>query len=104
MKLKGENITNLLLSVTFVTLAYIGFTFYHTSVTSTLDDDLTLQIQPISASFNKTAIEHLIGRTSVPPTYELAGEAEVTEEAASAAGSLQPVEDTSAEETEESAL
>lgn len=73
MKLKEKNIAFILISSTAVTLAYVGFSFYHTSVTSTLTEELSLQIQPIRGAFNESAIEAIERRSNVAPSYELTG-------------------------------
>lgn len=73
MKLKEKNIAFILISSTVVALAYVGFSFYHTSVTSTLTEELSLQIEPIPGAFNASAIEAIERRNNVAPSYELTG-------------------------------
>lgn len=73
MRGKEKNIVFILLSSAVVTLAWIGFGFYHTSVTSTLDEELTVQIRPIPKTFNASGLEEVLGRTQTAPMYELSG-------------------------------
>lgn len=71
--IKQKNLVFLLSSSTVVTIAWIGFSIYHTAVTSTLDAQLTAQIQPIAPHFNQRTIQSILNRQDVPPTYEIAG-------------------------------
>lgn len=71
--IKQKNLVFLLSSSTVVTVAWIGFSIYHTAVTSTLDPVLTTQIQPISPRFNDATIQNILNRQDVLPTYEITG-------------------------------
>jgi len=73
--MKEKNLVFLLSSSTVVTITWIGFSLYHTAVTSTLDPLLTTQIQPIQPLFNDAIIQQILNREDVPPTYELSGQA-----------------------------
>lgn len=54
-----------------VVAAWIGFTLYHTWVTSTITPDLQIQIQPISPDFDTATIEGLKARRKVAPVFEI---------------------------------
>lgn len=71
--IKQKNLVFVLSSSAVVTIAWIGFTIYHTAVTSTLDETLTDQIRPIPASFDEATIRDIMNRRDVPPTYEISG-------------------------------
>ena len=71
--IKQKNFVFLLSSSTVVTIAWIGFSIYHTAVTSTLDPILTSQIKPIPPRFNDTTIRNIMNRQDVAPTYEITG-------------------------------
>ena len=67
-----------ILASTFVTVVFwIGFSIYHTWVTSTISPDLAIQIQPITPNFESAVIEKLKTREKVAPLYDLPDTGEV---------------------------
>lgn len=71
--IKERNLVFILASSTILTLAWIGFALYHTSVTSTIDSELSVQIQPIAPVFNQAAIKDILNRNETEPTFEIKG-------------------------------
>lgn len=71
--MKEKNIMFILVSSGIVTIAWIAFTFHHTLVTSTLEPDLQEKLKTISDRFNESAIDAILNRREVTPTYELSG-------------------------------
>lgn len=80
-----KNFAIVLLSITIVVIAWVGFSVYHSFVTSTLDNSLTTQIMPIRKNFNPQVLDLLRQRMSTQPTYELDMSLTQTEEASSEA-------------------
>ncbi len=61
----------LVLWLTFITVvAWIGFHIYHITVTSTISEELQLQIIPIDPNFDMDTINRLKGRVKVEPLYQ----------------------------------
>ena len=61
----------ILLWLTFITVvAWIGFNLYHVMVTSTISEDLQLQITPINPNFDLNTISRLKSREQVDPLYQ----------------------------------
>lgn len=54
-----------------IVLAWIGFNLYHNIKTSTISQNLTVQILPINPSFDKKTISDLKKRARVTPFYEI---------------------------------
>ena len=71
--IKERNLIFILASSTIVTMSWIGFAIYHTSVTSTIDSELSVQIQPIAPVFNQVAIKNILNRNETEPTFEIKG-------------------------------
>jgi len=60
-----------ILWLTFLTVAaWIGFNIYHIIVTSTIDEELQIQILPIKPEFDMGTIENLKKRQVVEPMYQ----------------------------------
>lgn len=51
-------------------LLYLGFSLYHNYVTSTIPEDLNIQITPISPTFDSKTISDIKKRESVLPLYQ----------------------------------
>lgn len=71
--MKERNLVFILASSTILAMAWIGFAIYHTSVTSTIDQELSIQIQPIAPVFNQAAIKNILNRNDTEPTFEIKG-------------------------------
>lgn len=61
----------LLLILTFViVLAWIGFSIYHNSTTSTIPSQLNIEIIPIQPDFDTKTINNLRKREQIAPIYQ----------------------------------
>lgn len=69
--MKQKDILLLIIPGFFLIIIWVIFSIYHNSVTSTIPENLTLQIAPIIPTFDKTTIEVLKKRTQVTPIFEL---------------------------------
>jgi hypothetical protein len=69
--MKQKNVVLVLFSFMILTIAWMGFSFYHAAVTSTIDETLSIQIQPISPRFNEQTLDLLNKRTPIAPSYVL---------------------------------
>ena len=86
--IKRKDIMYLLTCTCLVVFAWIIFTLYHASVTSTINETLTGQIEPIKPDFNTAVIEHLKTREAIIPVYELKGSKNASSSAATATISI----------------
>lgn len=60
----------IIIFMTFLTVvAWVGFNIYHLSVTSTISDELQIQIAPINPNFDINIINKLKSREPVEPLY-----------------------------------
>lgn len=59
-------------------VAWILFSIYHESVTSTIPEAVTIQIAPIDPAFDVQTIDLLKKRQSISPVYEIQPEASPT--------------------------
>ncbi len=60
-----------ILWLTFITVAaWVGFNIYHIAVTSTIDQELQLQITPIDSNFDTDTINTLKARERIEPLYQ----------------------------------
>lgn len=97
----------IILWMTFITtVAWIGFNIYHAIVTSTISEELQMQILPIDPNFDMATINKLKSREKIEPLYKYQGS---YGEASSAAAvsvtptiGLSPVEDFSSTQSTES--
>lgn len=69
--MKQKDILLLTIPGFFLIVIWIIFSIYHSSVTSTIPENLTLQIVPISPTFDTKTIEALKNRTQIAPIFEL---------------------------------
>lgn len=74
-----------LISTFAVICIWVGSDIYNKSVSSTLDETLQFQLQPIPPSFDMKTIDKIRSRTRIAPNYtslpqspEASGEAELT--------------------------
>lgn len=79
----------LFLSISFfvIIVAWIAFSLYHTYVTTTISEDLFLQITPINPKFDTATIKTLKSRQKIAPLFEL-----TPDQQASVPALLQPEE------------
>jgi hypothetical protein len=69
--MKKNDILLILIPSFIFVLAWIGFSIYHNVITSTISDSLSIQITPITSSFDINTIDSLKNREKVIPIYEL---------------------------------
>src|SRR3954465_4370351 len=70
MKKKGitrKDILSFSILTFVVVCAWIGFTIYHTIVTSTITEDLQMAISPITPSFDMDTLKQLKTRQRIEP-------------------------------------
>ena len=68
--MKQRDIITLLIPSFILILAWIIFSIYHSSVSSTITPVVDIQISPINAAFDMNAISKLKQRQKVTPIYE----------------------------------
>lgn len=69
-------------------LLYFVFSVYHNYVTSTIPEDLNIQITPISPTFDEKTISDLKKRGNVSPLFQTTGSPETATQAASPSAGL----------------
>lgn len=69
--MKRKDILFIFISTFIVVVAWIGFTLYHKWVTSTISEDLQMQIQPIEPNFDLATLQKLKVREKIIPLYEI---------------------------------
>lgn len=57
-----------------VVMLWVIFNFIHTSVTSTVSNDLQIQIVPIEGKFDTNTIDKLKNREKVSPIFEISSQ------------------------------
>ncbi len=65
-----KDILFILISSFIVVTAWIGFNLYHIWVTSTVSEDVQLQLTPIDPNFDPATIQQLKSREHIDPLYE----------------------------------
>lgn len=66
--------TIFLLGMMFLTVvAWVGFTIYHIAVTSTIEEEIQVQIVPINPNFDSVTLDNLKKRNAVAPLYRTRG-------------------------------
>lgn len=68
--MKRREILFLLISIFILVVAWIGFNIYHSRVTSTISDPLSISISPISPDFNSKDIQALKNRKKIVPVFD----------------------------------
>ncbi len=67
-----------ILWLTFITVAaWVGFNIYHIAVTSTIDEELQVQITPIDPNFDIDTIDALKSREKIDPLYQFQGSIQI---------------------------
>lgn len=66
-----KDILFIFISSFIVVVAWIGFNIYHIYVTSTINEDLQLQLTPISPVFDPQTIQQLKTRENINPQFQI---------------------------------
>ena len=69
--MKQKDLMLLLVPSFIMVAAWVIFNIYHSSVSSTISENLNMQIIPINPTFNMQEIDAIKKRMSVSPSYEL---------------------------------
>jgi hypothetical protein len=69
--MKQREIYLLLISSFVLVVIWIGFSIYHSSITSTIPQTTNIQIIPINPNFDMKTISNIKTRPTVVPLYEL---------------------------------
>lgn len=69
--MKQKDMLFLLIPVTLLVIAWIGFNIYHNLATSTISGTLKTNILPITPNFDAKTISNLKQREKVVPLFEL---------------------------------
>lgn len=83
-----KDILFILISSFIVVVAWIGFNLYHIWATSTVNEEIQLQLTPIAATFDATTMQQLKTRENVNPIFDVQGQPSTT--ASSTATQNQP--------------
>lgn len=70
--MKQKELLFILISSALLVLAWIVFSIYHSTTTSTIPETTSIQIVPITPSFNTKMINLLRQRQKSSPVFELA--------------------------------
>ncbi len=68
--MKRRDVLIILASIFIFVFIWIGFNIYHNSVKSTISDSVSIQISPLSPSFDTNVIDKLKKRQSVTSVYQ----------------------------------
>lgn len=68
--MKKKDIIFILVSGFFLVIAWIGFNIYHNSKTSTIPEATSIQITPITPSFDQKTIKEIKTRRNVQAIFE----------------------------------
>lgn len=68
--MKQSELLFVMVSFFIMVVIYFGLNLYHNYVTSTIPDDLNIQIIPIAPIFDQKAISDLKKRESISPVYQ----------------------------------
>lgn len=66
---KQKDILFILISSFVVVIFWIGFNLYHIWVTSTISENIQLQLEPIDPTFDKNAMQQLRLREQISPAF-----------------------------------
>lgn len=69
--MKQKDLLFLFGSFFFLVAVYLPLSIYHNSVTSTIPEDLNIQITPIAPTFDTKAISDLSKRNNITPIYQV---------------------------------
>lgn len=76
--MKKNDILVILVPLFIFVLAWVSFSIYHNIVTSTISQPLSVQITPITPSFDTSTIGNLKNRIKVTPVYSLSTATQIT--------------------------
>lgn len=74
--MKRNDILLLLIPSFLIVVFWVVFNIYHNFVTSTIPEDLNVQITPISPDFDTSVIENLKKRKMIEPLYIISPESQ----------------------------
>lgn len=69
--MKKREVLFILISILILVVTWVAFNIYHSSVTSTIPDSLSIQIEPIDATFDEKTIDALKKRDTVQGLYTI---------------------------------
>lgn len=69
--MKQRDVLLILISTFIIVVCWIAFNVVHNSITSTISENLAVQIIPISPNFDTQAIERIKKRQKISPLYEI---------------------------------
>jgi len=70
-----KDILFILISSFIMVVLWIGFNIYHIWITSTISQDIQLQLTPIAPNFDPATIQQLKTRENINPSFERAQQA-----------------------------
>lgn len=76
--MKQRDILLILISAFIIVIVWIVFNVIHSSVTSTIPENLAIQIIPISSQFDIKTLEKLKTRQKVSPLYSTQNPTQIT--------------------------
>lgn len=79
--MKRQDIILLVIPMFFLVLVWIIFSIYHNSVSSTISENLNVQITPIEGKFDQATINDLKQRDNLLPIFEATNSGTATDEA-----------------------
>lgn len=69
-KKQHNDILFVLISSFIVVVAWIGFNIYHIYITSTISEEVQMQLTPINGTFDKETLQQLKNREQINPKFE----------------------------------
>lgn len=69
--MKQKDILIIIILLFIFTLTWIGGSIYHSSVNSTIPENISQNIEPINPTFDAKTIDALRKRQKINPSYEL---------------------------------
>lgn len=79
--MKQRDVLFLVIPFFMLVLIFIIFSVYHNSVTSTISENLNIQITPIAPDFNQKTISDIKKRDQVMPLYQFSPQSQASSEA-----------------------
>ena len=76
--MKQKDIILIVIPAFIITALWVIFSIYHNLVASTISSPLSVQIQPISGTFDTGAIENIKKRIEVEPIYQISTSSETS--------------------------
>ncbi len=73
-----KDILFIIISSFIVVLVWIGFNIHHVLVTSTIEEEIQLHLEPINGAFDTQTIHQTKNRLRVDPLYEKTGNVQPT--------------------------